>query len=355
MSSSTSITSHSFPSPQGSFHYLLAGPSSGPLLILIHGWPGLALTWRPQLLHFASLGYHVAAMDTLGYGQSPRPTHDVSLYSSESLAADQLLLLAHLQRSSAIWVGHDWGCGALWALAGHYPEKCEAIVSLCLPYRTIDLGVQHLITLANREIYPREEYPNAQLDYMIAYEQNSEAISKQFAEANDKITKLMFSRANKANYRKVAITAGVVKRGGWFGTTVDEVPDMPLGMSVLDEELYEALRSSLGRDDGWRCATMYYLNHERNAEYNKMENLKVKDGVLEMPVLFVDAKYDIVCSADQNPAMLVEQRRLCRDLREEVVETGHWANLEKADEVNGYMEDFLKSKGLVPVNGSGKL
>lgn len=159
------ISTHTLPSPKGSFHYLTAGSPTGPLIIFIHGWPGLALAWRPQLLHFASLGYHVAAMDTIGYGKSPAPRDDVSLYSCESLAADQLLLLKHLDRTSAIFVGHDWGCGPLWTLAAHHPEVCEAIVSICCPYRTLELGVQHLISLVNRDIYPESEYPNGQWDY----------------------------------------------------------------------------------------------------------------------------------------------------------------------------------------------
>ena len=42
---------------------------------------------------------------------------------------------------------------------------CDAIVSICCPYRTLELGVQHLISLVNRDIYPENEYPYGQWDY----------------------------------------------------------------------------------------------------------------------------------------------------------------------------------------------
>jgi soluble epoxide hydrolase / lipid-phosphate phosphatase len=108
----TKPTSHYLDSPHGPLHYLLAGPSTGPLLIFIHGWPGLAKTWLPQLNYFSTeLGFRCAAMDTLGYGLSPRPTTNLSDYSCTSLASHQLLLLAELKTKSAVFVGHDWGCG----------------------------------------------------------------------------------------------------------------------------------------------------------------------------------------------------------------------------------------------------
>lgn len=345
------ITTHTLPSSKGSLHYLTTGPSTGPLIILIHGWPGLALTWRPQLLHFGSLGYHVAAMDTIGYGRSPAPRGDTSLYSCESLVADQLLLLKHLNRTQAIFVGHDWGCGPLWTLAAHHPEACAAIISISVPYRTLELGVQQLITTVNRDIYPTTTYPYGQWDYMVFYERSGETCTQQFEEASDKITKLVFSKANPSNWRKPSITSTVTTRGAWFATEAADVPDIPLEDTVLDAPLYDVLCESHARN-GWWGPTAYYLNHARNAAYNAPDRI-ANGGRLSMPVLHIDPIYDIVCSAEQQPLFLAETRRLCADLRVESVEAGHWANLERPAEVNAYMEDFLHSKGLGP--GQGKL
>ncbi|ETN46176.1 uncharacterized protein HMPREF1541_00360 [Cyphellophora europaea CBS 101466] len=344
------IRANTFETSRGTFHYLATGPTTGPLMVLIHGWPGLALTWRPQLLYFGRFGFHVVALDMLGYGQSPAPHGDASLYSCESLVSDQFALLKHLGRHKAIWLGHDWGCGPLWSLAAHYPEACSAVISVCCPYRTLELGVQHLISIANRDLYPKVEYPNAQWDYMILYEKAGDEITRQFDAASSRVAKQIYRRANPSRFMKPAITSTVSTRGSWFGP---DVPDTPLADTTLDEPLYEAVTEALGRN-GWWGATAYYLNHERNAAYNKIDNV-VNGGRLEMPVMHVDAKYDSVASAVQNPELMTEMRRLCVDMREAVLDTGHWAALEKPDEFNGYLEDFLRDKGLLPTAVDGKL
>jgi soluble epoxide hydrolase/lipid-phosphate phosphatase len=47
-------------------HYLASGQEEGPLLIFIHGWPGIAKLWKPQLTTFAALGFRVVAPDMPG-------------------------------------------------------------------------------------------------------------------------------------------------------------------------------------------------------------------------------------------------------------------------------------------------
>lgn len=186
---------------------------------------------------------------------------------------------------------------------------------------------------------------------MVFYEQSGDTCTRQFDESNDRITKLMFSKANPKNWQKPGITSTVSKRGGWFGARADDVPDIPLEYTVLDESLYEVLRESLARN-GWWGGTAYYLNHARNAAYNAPDRI-VNGGRLAMPVLHIDATVDIVCSAAMNPRFLDAMRRLCADLRVEALDTGHWPNLERPDETNAFIEDFLSSKGLAP--GQGKL
>ncbi len=65
--------------------YLAAGPGKGPLLIFIHGWPGLAETWTPQLNVFSSLGYRCIAPDMPGYGQTTPKTKEKTDYSLQNI------------------------------------------------------------------------------------------------------------------------------------------------------------------------------------------------------------------------------------------------------------------------------
>ena len=318
-------------------------------MIYIHGWPGLALCWKPQLLHFASLGYYCVAMDTYGYGRSPAP-HDISAYSCQKLVPDQLALLKHLDASSAIWVAHDWGCGPLWTLAAHHPELCRAVISLCIPYRAPELGLEELLKHVNRDIYDLVEFPHGQFEYQAFYQSdNAEQAVKILGTDTDKWVKLCFAKGDPQGYMKPMSTS--IASIGESG--VASLPDIPLEYTTIEEPLYDALRESLTRN-GWWPSMAYYLNDQANREYNREDRIK-NNGVLDMPVLYIDAKCDHVCSSEQTPSFSKSMRRLCRNYQEGSVEAGHWVNLEKLVEVNRLMKAFLEEKGMLPSGVAGVL
>lgn len=96
--------------------FLAGGPQDGPLMIFCHGWPAIGKTWLPQLEAFAELGFRVVAPDMPGYGRST-VSNKPEDYSLESVNSIMGALLAHLNRDSAIWIGHDWGAVAVWSFA----------------------------------------------------------------------------------------------------------------------------------------------------------------------------------------------------------------------------------------------
>lgn len=127
--SRTQFEDHEFSDGELKTFYLSAGPQNGPLLILIHGWPGIAETWGPQLSAFAAFGFRVVAPDMRGYGRST-VTSEASDYRLERIVSDMLAFLAHLEKEEAIWIGHDWGAAAVWALAAHHPRVCRLCTRL---------------------------------------------------------------------------------------------------------------------------------------------------------------------------------------------------------------------------------
>src|SRR3954453_18800004 len=91
----------------------LAG--SGPLVVLIHGFPESWYSWRHQIPALAGAGYRVAAPDVRGYGGSDKP-HPIEAYSIKNLCADINGLIAALGAQRAIVVGRGWGARiASWA------------------------------------------------------------------------------------------------------------------------------------------------------------------------------------------------------------------------------------------------
>lgn len=122
-------------------HILEAGfeDHGRPCVVLLHGFPELAYTWRHQLLPLADAGFHVVAPDLRGIGRSAgRPVafdDDVLPYALLNRVSDVLGLVRALgyNRVAAV-VGHDWGgptaawCGVL------RPEVFQSVVLLSTPF-----------------------------------------------------------------------------------------------------------------------------------------------------------------------------------------------------------------------------
>jgi non-specific protein-tyrosine kinase len=122
-------------------HILEAGYESPgrPCVVLLHGFPELAYTWRNQMLPLARAGYHVIAPDARGYGLSaPRPvayTDDIVPYSLFNRVADVLGLVRALGCSEvAMVVGHDWGGPTAQWCALLRPDVFRSVVSISTPF-----------------------------------------------------------------------------------------------------------------------------------------------------------------------------------------------------------------------------
>lgn len=104
----------------------------GEPVILLHGFPELSYSWRHQLPALAAAGYRAIAPDLCGYGQSDRPPA-VSEYAAAKLVGDIVGLIGALEYESAHIVGHDWGGGLAWALAGARPDLVRSLTILNAP------------------------------------------------------------------------------------------------------------------------------------------------------------------------------------------------------------------------------
>ncbi len=111
-------------------HYASLG--SGPLIIMLHGFPDYWYTWRNQMLALASY-YQTVALDLRGYNLSDKPK-GVENYSMRHLIGDVQAVVRHLEREKAIIVGHDWGGAISWQVATHLPALTERLIILNVPH-----------------------------------------------------------------------------------------------------------------------------------------------------------------------------------------------------------------------------
>jgi len=103
-------------------HVVEAGPSDGPPVVLLHGFPEFWYGWRHQIPALAEAGYRVLVPDQRGYGQSSTPDA-VAAYDIDRLVGDIVGLLDAEGIERAHLVGHDWGAFVAWALAMQHPER----------------------------------------------------------------------------------------------------------------------------------------------------------------------------------------------------------------------------------------
>lgn len=117
---------------QLSFHVAMAG-TGNRLVLLLHGFPESALSWRYQIHPLTQAGYRVWAPDLRGYGGTTRPVGPET-YSIESLLDDVSGLLTATGTREAVLVGHDWGGIIAWYYAMRYPDRLKALVILNAPH-----------------------------------------------------------------------------------------------------------------------------------------------------------------------------------------------------------------------------
>lgn len=108
--------------------------NAGNPIVLCHGWPEHAFSWRHQISALAAAGYHVIVPNQRGYGNSSRPDA-ITDYDIEHLSGDLVGLLDHYGYKDATFVGHDWGAMVVWGLALLHPGRVNRVINLSLPYQ----------------------------------------------------------------------------------------------------------------------------------------------------------------------------------------------------------------------------
>ena len=113
------------------FHIAEHGPTDGPLVLLLHGFPEFWWSWRHQLVALGDAGFHAVAPDLRGYGATDKPPRG---YDGYTLSADVAGLIRALGARDAQVVGHDWGGALAWTTATLHPSVINRISVLSCPH-----------------------------------------------------------------------------------------------------------------------------------------------------------------------------------------------------------------------------
>lgn len=336
--STPAISEHQYRSARHCTTYLRCGPADGPLIVLIHGWPERAISWRHQLSALAAAGYLVVAPDMRGYGTSSQYSlHDD--YTVEHAVTDMLELIDGLGRRDAVWIGHDWGSPVVWALASHHPERCRAVANLCVPYQPGGFTLDSLLPLVDRTLYPADKFPAGQWEYFLLYREQFARASACFEADVGSTVRALFRRGIPDAQLKPSRLAFARIDNGWFGGQ-GRAPDVPVDSSVLDPESYAVYVEGLTRN-GFFGPGSWYVNDAANAAFAQRA---LNGGRLRLPVLFLHARYDSVCETIRS-RLADPMRAHCKNLTEVSVDSGHWMAQEQPDTVNRVLLEWITRLG----------
>jgi pimeloyl-ACP methyl ester carboxylesterase len=333
------LTPRTWSSPRHTTSYVEAGPRDGPLMIYLHGWPGIGLVWRAQIATFASDGWHCVAPDMRGYGGSSAPDAPKA-YALNEIVADMIELHDHLGGRPAIWVGHDWGSPVAAALAAHHAERCRGVVLISIPYFPNGFALSNFLPLIDRALYPAERYPDGQWDYYRFYQTHFEQTVSDFNADIPATLASIYRRGNPAAGGKISPTASVTMNGGRYGAAHRAPPTSP-DLALWPPRDFETLVQEF-HADGFRAANSWYLNDVANISYAATAR---ENGRLRQPVLYVGGEWDTICDVTRS-RVGEPMRKSCRDLSLVNLPAGHWVPLECKNELVTAIRSWVESKGM---------
>jgi pimeloyl-ACP methyl ester carboxylesterase len=334
---SSLLTARSVRTPRHTTHYWESGPSNGPLMILLHGWPGIGLMWRAQMEAFAAEGWHCVAPDMRGYGGSSVPSAPEA-YALQQFVDDMVELHEHLGTKPAVWVGHDLGSPVAGALAAHHPKRVRGVVLCSVPYFPDAFALASVLPLVDRSLYPADQYPDGQWSYYRFYQTHFDQTVADFDADIPSSLAAIYRQGDPASVGKVYRSALVAQRGGWFATAhraPSVTPDTALWPTNDFAVLVEAFRKT-----GFRPANAWYLNDPANIAY---AHAAPDSGRLHQPVLFINGDLDGLCDITRS-RLGDPMKAACSNLDVIGLKTGHWLPLEQKNELVQSIKSWISTK-----------
>jgi epoxide hydrolase 4 len=117
-------------------HAVAAGPSDGPVVLLLHGFPEFWYSWHKQIEPLATAGFRVIVPDQRGYNASSKP-RGAAAYALSDLTSDVLAIADQLGAQRFFLAGHDWGAAVAWSVALLHPQRVAKLSILNVPHPSV--------------------------------------------------------------------------------------------------------------------------------------------------------------------------------------------------------------------------
>lgn len=273
--------------------------NAGKPIVLCHGWPELAFSWRYQMPALAAAGYHVIVPNQRGYGNSSRPA-EVPDYDIEHLTGDLTALLDHFGYEDATFVGHDWGAMVVWGLALLHPDRVNKVINLSLPYQ--ERGEKPWIEFME-DVFGGDFY-------FVHFNRQPGVADAVFEENTFRFLRNLYRKNLPPREPEPGMSLINLARA-----------ETPLGDPVMsDSEL--AVFVSAFTSTGFTGSVNWYRNLDRNWHL-----LADAEPIIRQPTLMIYGDRDVVQRSERLTAFVP-------DVEVVGLDSGHWIQQEQPDETN---------------------
>jgi pimeloyl-ACP methyl ester carboxylesterase len=321
MTSATTAT-HRFVETNG-IRMHIAEQGTGPLVLLLHGFPECWYSWRHQLEALAEAGYHAVAPDQRGYCRTDRPERAGS-FTIVHLVGDVIGLLDALGEEQAVLVGHDWGAPVAWHTAQMRPDRVRGVVGLSVPHReraqAPPLGI---VRAALGEGF-----------YQIYFQHPGVADAELAWNVRSTFRRLLYSASGEGQLGGSGVKA-VVPPGRGFLDIMTEPEVLPGWLEESDLDTFTSEFEHTGFTGG--------LNWYRNIDRNWELTAAWRGAPVRPPALYVVGDRDLVVDFPGARQQIERLATWVPNLRETVMlpGCGHWTQQERPAEVNEALLRFL--------------
>jgi non-specific protein-tyrosine kinase len=311
--------------------YYDAGPKTDtPPVILCHGWPELAFSWRHQIKALSEAGIRVIAPDQRGYGATDRP-EPVEDYDMEHLTGDLVGLLDHLEIDKAIFVGHDWGGFVVWQMPLRHLDRVAGVVGVNTPH-------WDRAPIDPIELF-RKRFGDSM--YIVQFQNPAREPDRIFGSRVEQ-TFDAFMRKPLPRKEGAPSDQGVAGVGAAPGTNL-AFPQIIAAYDVKHDPRTPILTAEEKKvfvdtftNTGFTGGINWYRNFTRN--WQRAAGL---DHLVKVPALMIMAENDAVLP----PSAADGMEKLVPDLEKYLVrDSGHWTQQEKPEEVSAKLIEWRRKR-----------
>ncbi|MEQ8345329.1 MAG: alpha/beta hydrolase [Sneathiellaceae bacterium] len=302
--------------------FAIVDEGQGPAVLLLHGWPESAYSWRHQIPALAAAGYRVIAPNQRGYAGSIAP-EPVNAYTQLHLAGDAIALLDALEIETAVAIGHDWGAPVAWHSALLRPDRIRAVAGLSVPYSP--RGARSL-TQAMRD-HGHSGF------YMLYFQEPGVAEAELEADIRDSLLRIYY--VGSGDVAKGDEWIAIVPPGGGVLDTAPPRDRLPSWLTEADLDHYAA---EFARS-GFRGP----LNWYRNVDLSWELMAPFHDAPIRQPACFIAGDRDMVLAVRGLDRIRADLAAKVPNLHGPhfLPGAGHWTQQERPEEVNRILLDFL--------------